>query len=235
MDAKSAKPHGAKQKAPHMSPKNKTNLSPRLDARLVGYAALAGVALAAPAVAEATVITNNINLPIPANIDGVYLNFLTGATASAAFAGFDINPYLQNAVFTFFWPDAPGTTSGGVDTASGVNIYAALVAGNVVSSASPFTQSAGGGGAGSTVNYQTTGQHILGFRFLNEGTGVVNYDYAVFNNTAPTGFPATLVSYSYENNGGAITVVPEPTTFALLGVMAAGALGVRAWRQRKAA
>jgi hypothetical protein len=215
-----------------MSPKNKTNLSPRLDARLVGYAALAGVALAAPAVAEATVITNNINLPIPENIDGVYLNFLTGATASAAFTGWDINPYLTNGVFTIFWPAA---SSGGVDTASGANIYAVLSAGNVVSSASPFTQAAGGGGAGSTINYQTTGQHILGFRFLNEGTGVVNYGYAVFNNTAPTGFPATLVSYSYENNGGAITVVPEPTTFALLGVMAAGALGVRAWRQRKAA
>ena len=219
-----------------MSPKNKRILNSRIDSRLVAYATLAGVALAAPAVAEATVITNNINLPIPANIDGVYLNFVTGATGSSggAVSGWDINPYLTNGVFTLFWP-LPTTTAGGVDTASGANIYASLVAGNVVSAASPYTQNAGGGGPGSTVNYQTTGQHILGFRFVNEGTGVVNYGYAVFNNTAPTGFPATLVSYSYENNGGSITVVPEPTTFALLGVMAAGALGVRAWRQRKAA
>ena len=29
--------------------------------------------------------------------------------------------------------------------------------------------------------------------------------------------------------------VPEPSTFALLGVMAAGAFGVREWRKRKAA
>lgn len=216
-----------------MSPKNKTDLSPRLDSRLVAYATLAGVALAAPAVAEATIITNNINLTIPANIDGVYLNFLTGATSTASFSGWDINPYLTNGVFTLFWP-TPTTTAGGVDTA-GDAIYASLSAGAVISGASSFTQAAGGGGPGSTINYQTTGQHILGFRFLNEGTGVVNYGYAIFNNTAPNGFPATLVSYSYENNGGAITVVPEPTTFALLGVMAAGALGVRAWRKRKAA
>lgn len=214
-----------------MSPKNITNLSRRLDSRLVAYATLAGVALAAPAVAEATVITNNINIPVPANIDGVYINFVTGATGSAAFAGWDLNAYLTNGVFTFFWP---ATNSGGVDTA-GDAVYASLSAGAVVSAASSFTQAAGGGGPGSTVNFQTTGQHILGFRFLNESTGVVNYGYATFNNTAPNGFPATLVSYSYENNGSAITVVPEPTTFALLGVMAAGALGVRAWRKRKAA
>ena len=29
--------------------------------------------------------------------------------------------------------------------------------------------------------------------------------------------------------------IPEPSTTALLGVMAVGALGVRAWRKRKAA
>jgi hypothetical protein len=219
-----------------MSPKNKTNFSPRLDSRLIAYTALAGAALAAPALpsAEATIITNNINLAIPADADGIYLNFLTGATATAAFSGWDINPYLSNAVFTLFWPNS-ATTAGGVDTASGANIYAALTPGSVVSAASPYTRAAGAGGAGSTINYQTTGQHILGFRFLNEGTGVVNYGYATFNNNAPNGFPATLVSYSYENNGGAITVVPEPTTFALLGVMAAGAVGVRVWRRRNAA
>src|SRR4051812_29482887 len=216
-----------------MSPKNKTTLSPRLDSRLLAYAAAAGAALAAPAVAEATVITNNINLVIPENIDGVYLDFFTGTTATAAFNGFSINPYLSsNDVFQFFWP-SPADTAGGVDNVD--DVYASLSVGAVVSSASSFSQAAGGGGPGSTVNFQTSGQHILGFRFLSSGTGVVNYGYAIFNNTAPNGFPATLVSYSYENNGGAITVVPEPTTFALLGAMATGALGLRAWRKRKAA
>jgi hypothetical protein len=45
-----------------------------------------------------------------------------------------------------------------------------------------------------------------------------------------------IIGYAYENTGAAIPagVVPEPTTMALLGVMAAGALGVREWRKRKA-
>lgn len=216
-----------------MSPRNKNLLNIRTDARLAAYATLAGVALAAPAVAEATVITNNINLVIPADIDGVYLNFVTGATGTAggSVPGWDINPYLTNGVFTLFWP-APTTTAGGVDTSAGANTYADLPNGSVVSAASPYTQSAGGGGPNSTINFQSTGQHVLGFRFANGA--VVNYGFAIFNNTAPNGFPATLVSYSYENNGGPITV-PEPTTFAFLGVFAAGALGVRQWRKRKAA
>ena len=44
------------------------------------------------------------------------------------------------------------------------------------------------------------------------------------------------MDYAYEDSGAGIQAgVPEPTTMALLGVMAAGALGVRAWRKRKAA
>jgi hypothetical protein len=215
-----------------MNPINRNILGLCINKRLAGYATLAAAALAAPVVADATVINSGIvNIPVPADSDGVDINFLTGATGTASFTGWDLNAYLTNSVFTFFWPSG----GGGVDTASGANVYASLTAGSVISAASPFTANSGGGGAGSTINFQSTGQHILGFRFLNEATSVVDYGYAVFNNTGPSGFPATLVSYSYENNGGAITVVPEPTTFALLGVMAAGALGVRAWRKRKAA
>lgn len=214
---------------------NKTTL---LDSRLAAYAAVAGAALAAPALpsADATVVTNNINIAIPANIDGVYLNFLTGATGTSGgtTAGWDINVYLTNGVFTFFWNNTAPSVSGGVDTSAGGNVYASLSPGAVVSAASPFTASSGGGGAGSTVNYQSTGQHILGFRFYNEATAAINYGFAVFNNTSPNGFPATLVRYSYENNGGPITV-PEPSTITLLGLVAAGGLGLREWRRRKAA
>src|SRR4051794_36687178 len=126
-----------------MSPKNKTTLSPRLDSRLVAYAALAAAALAAPAVAEATIITNNINLPVPDNFDGVYLDFLTGTTDTATFTGWDINAYhsTTSGVFSFFWPAT--ASSGGVDTADGADVYASLSIGDVVSSASPFTQAAG--------------------------------------------------------------------------------------------
>ena len=212
-----------------------TQTAMSLDKRLAAYAAVAAATIAAPAVptADATVITNTVNLALPATADGVYLNVVTGASSVSAVAGWDLNPYLSNGVFTFFWPSA--TTGGGVATGAATNVYASLSAGAVISSASPFTASAGGGGPGSTINFQSTGQHILGFRFVNEATGIVNFGYAIINNSAPNGFPATLVSYSYENNGGAITVVPEPSSFMLLGLAAAGAFGVREWRKRKAA
>src|SRR4051794_23991305 len=214
-------------------PKIPKNLS--TEKRLAAYTALAAASVAAPAMmpsADAAVVTNNINLSVPATIDGVYLNFVTGGTGSAAFAGWDINPYLTNGVFTLFWPTG---NSGGVETSPGSAVYASLSPGAIISAASTFTAAAGGGGPGSTINYQTAGQHILGFQFTNENTGIVNYGYAVINNGASAGFPATIVSYSYENTGAAITVVPEPTSFALFALAAAGAVGVREWRRRKAA
>jgi hypothetical protein len=47
--------------------------------------------------------------------------------------------------------------------------------------------------------------------------------------------PRAIVEYAYEDTGAGIMAgaIPEPSTLALLGVMAAGALGVRAWRKRK--
>ena len=222
-----------------MDSQTQSSLSSTLDRRLAAYAAVAAAALAAPAIptADAVIVTNNINLTIPATIDGAYINFLTGATGSSGgtVVGWDINPYLTNGVFTFFWTTTAATNGGGVATGPATGVYASLNPGAIVSAAATFIANSGGGGAGSTINFQSSGQHILGFRFLNEATSAINYGYAVFNNTGPSGFPATLVSYSYENSGAAITVVPEPSTFALFGVVAAGALGLRQWRRRKAA
>jgi len=219
----------------------KTNPAPKLNAALVSKhlsmcaAALAGTAAAVPAV-EATVVTNDINLPVPATFAGVYLNFQTGATAAtgAALPGFDFNPYAATGpLLAFYWgPAADG--GGGVGSAG---MFTDLSVGAVVSSASSFLATAPG--ASASANFRTTGTHILGFRFLNEATGVLNYGYLRISTTATTGFPATVLSYSYENNGGAITVapVPEPATNALLAVAALvlGAAGVREWRRQAVA
>lgn len=191
-------------------------------------AALAGTAAAVPAV-EATVITNNINVAVPATFAGVYLNFQTGATGGSAGAvpGFDFNPYAATGpLLAFYWgPAADG--NGGVGSGT---TYSDLSIGTVVSSGSTFLNTTGSAPA---VNFRTSGTHILGFRFLNEATSVINYGYLRISTTATSGFPATVVSYSYENNGGAITVVPEPTTAALLAIAALvlGAVGVRQWRR----
>ncbi len=200
-------------------------------------AALAGTAAAVPT-AEATVVTNNTPFVVPATLSGIYLNFLTGvAGASAAGTpGWDFNPYLQSASSNlgFYWSQTPAASSGGVATSAANGSYLNLAPGTTVSGASVFSQAitltAGN-------PFLSAGTHILGFRFFNEATSAINYGYLTMTNGGANGFPATITSYSYENNGGAITVVPEPSTTALLALTALvlGAVGVRQWRRQQAA
>lgn len=194
-------------------------------------AALAGTAAGLPTAAEAVIIENNTPISVPATTAGVYINFLTGATGTAAFAGWDFNPYRSNSgtQLGFYWPQT--TTSGGVG--SGTQ-YTDLSMGAVVSAASTFVLAING----TTPAFTTAGNHILGFRFLNEGTGIVNFGYLFITTGSTTnGFPATITGYRYENNGGAITVVPEPSSVAFLAMsaLALGAVGVRKWRRQSAA
>ncbi len=82
--------------------------------------------------------------------------------------------------------------------------------------------------------------NLIGFRFVDPSLngGAIAYGWMRISLGATSGAqPRAIVEYAYEDSGAGIGagVVPEPTTMALLGAMAAGALGVRAWRKRKAA
>ena len=213
----------------------------RLDASAVGLrlslcaAAIAGTAATAP-LAHASIITFSPALVVPQTLAGVYINLLTGATGASAGAvvGWDFNPYNSNGAtqLGFYWAPTPVGTSGGVD--GGTGQYLDLAPGTLVGPGSAFLQS-----INSTNAFRTTGTHTLGFRFLNEGTAVINYGYMTLTNTATTGFPTTIQSWSFENTGVAISVpgggVPEPASLALTSAgLALGAIGMRRWRRRKA-
>jgi len=217
-----------------MNPINRNTLGLRANTRLAGYAALAGAALAAPAVAKATIIYSGsipfpANFVIPNNFDGVYINFVTGQTGTATFTGFNWDPYNGGTGLQFFWG---GGVNGGLslDTTT----YATLAFGTPITSANTYLNVTS---TAATANWRAGADLYLGVRFVNSVTSATNYGWVHLTTSGATGFPATIVDYAYENSGGSILAgqVPEPTTFALLGVMAAGALGVRAWRKRKAA
>ena len=214
-----------------MSPRNQ-KLNAHIDGRLAAYAALAGVALAAPAVAKADIVYSGVvNVSVNNDFYGVYINFVTGATGtmSVDVPGWNWNPYNGGTGLQFFWN---GTPNGGLslDTTT----YAVLPANTPITSANTYLNTTA---TAATAAWRAGANGYLGIRFVNSATSATNFGWVHFNTTGSTGFPATIVDYAYENSGQQILAgqIPEPSTTALLGVMAAGAVGVRAWRKRKAA
>jgi hypothetical protein len=225
-----------------MSPLNR-KLIP-INSRLAGYATLAGSALAAPAIpsADANIIWSGpVSINIPSTTAGIYLNVVTGLFGGSSTPGWDVNPYGSSSLI-FFNPAAP---SGGVyvvNAPGGTSATAPdnLPFGFLISAASGFG-SGTGETTGPTAFLTNSSSNLVGFRFT-EATlngGAVAYGWMRISLSATTGSqPRMIVEYAYEDTAGvgiAAGAVPEPSTIALLGVMAAGALGVREWRRRKAA
>lgn len=165
---------------------------------------------------------------VPFNLDGFYLNVVTGATGTsgAATAGWDLNPYFSGstappATFRFFTP-----TGGGMVGAAG--IVSPLALGSAVGAGSSFITGA--------LNASTAGTNYFGFRFINEATATTNYGYVVVAQAVnpPVAGAVQVLSYSYDNTGAAITVVPEPSTWLMmLGGLAAVGLMRRRMSDRR--
>jgi len=197
----------------------------------VALAAGAGLFLAASQAQAVPVFSGPVSIGIPANIDGIYLNVLTGVSGTSGLpggvAGWDINPFGSAALQ--FFSATPLTSSGyaGVGTA-----ISNLALGASVGAASTFINSTAAPAA-STWNLNSS-NNFVGFRFLNEGNGLVHYGYMQIALGANTFTGRSIVGYAYENVAGAsITVVPEPGTYALMGLGLAGLL--LATRRRKQA
>lgn len=199
--------------------------------RQVAVAALAACSFAlASGHASAAQITINGPIAVPSTFDGLYINLATGATGGTAGSvpGWDFNPYNSGTSLSFFWSASPSQASGVASTTTGP--YLDLAPGAIISAASTFAQVTA---STATAQFQSPGNHVLGFRFFNEGTSSVNYGYMVLTSGGTGGFPLTIQSWTYENAGTSIAVVPEPASALMLaaGVAALGA--VRARRQRR--
>lgn len=212
--------------------------------RLVGAFAAIGAATVVTQ-ADASIVfvdfSANPSSAIPFTIDGVYINVVTGVTGTSAgtAAGWDINPYFTGTTGATPALSIFATTTGDANRAIVISTGAAALAmGTPIGGSSTF-----GTGVQSGANFHAAGGY-LGFRFTNETTGQINFGWALFTSTGanpPSAGSIRITGFAFENTGLAINAgdtgapIPEPSTIVTLGMMAAGALGLRQWRRRQAA
>lgn len=210
----------------HLLPLSKTKL---VSALVAGAALTAAVPSAMAAVIE----YSGPPIPIPNNIDGLYLNVVTGSTVVGG-AGWDLNIYNNNAGLTFFSRSADLSSA----YVGAANAATALPLGAVIGPASSFTTNNPLGGGVNGLAFQSPGDRIVGFRFTAEATNTVHYGYALLRSGSGTGtdagFPALLLSYAFESTPNtAITAVPEPGTYAML-LAGLGVIGTMVARRKAA-
>ena len=180
-----------------------------------------------------------MSINIPTSTAGIYLNVVTGAFGGSTTPGWDVNPWGTGTALSMFSTAAMGTALGGGPSVGTGATYFNLALGTLISAASTF-----GGTGVNTIALSTplnfnSSNNIIGFRFINEAMGnQVQFGWMSISLSANGGVqPRAIVQFAYENTGAGIAAgaIPEPSTVALLGMMALGAVGVRAWRLRKAA
>ncbi len=152
------------------------------------------------------VTSGPLNHPIADDLHGTSVNWITGAIQDGYVANDHFNPYDNNQQLTFWWnTGAPDIA--GVSSSTTTSDFLVLPAGAVVGPASAWSTQNNPGPAAWAAG--ATG--YLGFRFncaalpTPPASGLC-YGYVHLQTTAPTGFPATILDYAYDQSGNPITV-----------------------------
>lgn len=215
------------------------SLSKRLESHLAACAV--AVAAGAASTADAAVVSFTYGadgIAVPANVDGLYFNLLTGVTgtsASSVGGGPFMNPYGSGATNMSWFASTAGGSWRGVNIGQYSNEVSNLGVGFTISSAIPntgapltprFNTSGGTSWAdGLTGDFVLNSLNYFGFRF-QVGTAT-HYGYGVMRMGASI-TERWMMGFAYESTAGAaITtgVIPAPGAVALLGL--AGVAGRR--------
>ncbi len=193
----------------------------RVDRCLAACAAAAGASLAVVPSSDAAIVYSGIvNINVPSTTAGIYINLLTGvfATSPGAVPGWDINPWGSTA-FNFWANNAASPNDGVINNFPGgtsATLVDNLPLGSTVNGAFTFGRTNGIETTGPTAFVLNCTSNYVGFRFLNEATGQINFGWAQFGlSTTPGSQPRTLISYAYDNSGAPIAVgllTPPPPT-----------------------
>ncbi len=211
-------------------------------ATAVAVAAGAGV-IGFPQSAQAQIVYSGVvSIPIPVNVDGVYINVVTNLTGTTGgtTAGWDINPYSAS---TLQWFTPSATTHGvvsGFPGGSSATLVDNLPLATLVSGLSAFGSNQVSEATGATAFLLNSDDNYVGFRFVNEGAGgATNFGWMRIHLGASfTDAARAIIGYAYDNTGAGIPVgavaVPEPSSMALMSLGAAGLAVIRRRRLAKA-
>lgn len=175
-------------------------------------AVFASLAMAAATVgstqAQAAVICSSFApISIPVTIDGVYANLVTGVTNTAGtVAGWDLNVYSATAGLSFFSSTGANNTTKYVGVGTDVSV---LASGTAIDGTSTYATI----GVDVSTGFRAgVANGYFGIAFRNEATATTNYGWANLTTTGPTGFPATLNGYCYQNDGTGINAGTMPVS-----------------------
>jgi hypothetical protein len=229
------------------------SLANALDRHFLACAAAATAAVVAGTAdhSQAAIVYSGVqNAPLTDGSPGIYINLVTNGVAGAPFSGWDINPYVNGgtsqAFFGMYLPAAATKLVMSSAAGAGGGDVAKLPAGATIG---PSSTLIGQPSQFGFMNNATVGDWVgagtgyMGVQFEEAGVNGGNPMYGwvqISKATAgepPRGGPTgiTFIDWAYDNSGAAIpagataSVVPEPSSRALLAV---GAIGLSVRRGR---